>query len=583
MIGGESYSAAEDLTTTLVGSSCSNQNKPSYELVGYTTGKTLQEAQNGVRSLTIPTVTIDGDSTIIVWNKKCVDEVIDVCPQVNGIQTEGPCANNICTGGGGTWNVDTQTCEQNQCGDKVLDVVSDDTNTVDGVSATPIASPHGAWTSIPGATWIWNNLNDFLGGTQQTKSFSKSFTVVGNPVSASLDVAADNSFVGSINGNGSGVIADPTEFNYNPAKTFDVVSYITSGLNSISFDVTNFAVEGSTFESNPAGLIYKLHVVSNDCPETPKTGILQVKKVIVGDQEANPSNFSFKIDGGDPVAFESDGQNDVTVSVGTHTVTEVSASGYNTTYDNCSSVNITENGTAMCTVTNTKVVIDEHTPVCSDGQDNDDDGLKDDKDPACHTDHNVNNPGSYDGNIDSEVYQGAQCSDGISNDNDGLVDSLDPGCKSGEDNSWNPNDNDETDPVTTSGSGGRGGGGFLKPQGQVLGASTSCGIYVDKFLRRGYKNDVEAVKKLQKFLNDTMEAGIKEDGKFGLNTEKYLKKFQLKHADTVLSPWGFKVPTGIFYITTQTEVNNIMCPDLKLTIPTLTPIELNPLAPKKED
>ncbi len=122
-------------------------------------------------------------------------------------------------------------------------------------------------------------------------------------------------------------------------------------------------------------------------------------------------------------------------------------------------------------------------------------------------------------------------------------------------------------------------------QGQVLGAETSCGIYVDKFLRRGYKNDVNAVMKLQKFLNDYMKAGLKEDGKFGYGTEKWLKSFQLKHADKVLTPWGFKskAPTGIFYLTTQTEVNNIMCPPLNLPIPLLTPIETNPLAPIKED
>jgi len=154
---------------------------------------------------------------------------------------------------------------------------------------------------------------------------------------------------------------------------------------------------------------------------------------------------------------------------------------------------------------------------------------------------------------------------------------------SGEGGSWNPSDNDETDPAPvptlTHGSS----GSYLRgQQGQVLGASTACGIYVDKFLRRGYKNDEEAVKKLQKFLNDYMSAGIKEDGKFGLSTEKALKKFQLKHSDKVLGPWGFKAPTGIFYLTTQTAVNNIMCPDLNLVIPTLTPFETNPLAPKRD-
>ena len=106
------------------------------------------------------------------------------------------------------------------------------------------------------------------------------------------------------------------------------------------------------------------------------------------------------------------------------------------------------------------------------------------------------------------------------------------------------------------------------PQGEVLGASASCGIYSEKFLRRGYKNDKVAVAKLQKFLNDYMKANISESGVFDLNTENALKKFQIKHSANVLSPWKLSLPTGILYLTTKTEINNIMCPDLKLPIPT---------------
>ncbi|MDE2031358.1 MAG: peptidoglycan-binding protein [Patescibacteria group bacterium] len=94
-------------------------------------------------------------------------------------------------------------------------------------------------------------------------------------------------------------------------------------------------------------------------------------------------------------------------------------------------------------------------------------------------------------------------------------------------------------------------------------------------------NDSETVKKLQKFLNDYNNAGIFEDGNFGLRTKQALEVFQSLHADKILSPWGLTKPTGIFYITTQTEVNNIMCPDLQLSIPNLTPFETNPLSPKR--
>ncbi len=222
----------------------------------------------------------------------------------------------------------------------------------------------------------------------------------------------------------------------------------------------------------------------------------------------------------------------------------------------------------------------ESLPACSDESDNDEDSLSDSNDPGCHTDGNVNNPESYDPEDNSESNSATQCSDGLSNDDDGLVDSNDPGCLSGDGHVWNPADNDESDD-SNGGGGGGGGSSSNSPNGQVLGATSTCGIYVDKYLRRGYMNDVEAVKKVQKFLNDYMQAGLKEDGVFGLSTENALKKFQLAHADKILTPWGFSKPTGIFYITTQTEVNNIMCPELMLKIPELVPIALNPLAPKR--
>jgi hypothetical protein len=65
-----------------------------------------------------------------------------------------------------------------------------------------------------------------------------------------------------------------------------------------------------------------------------------------------------------------------------------------------------------------------------------------------------------------------------------------------------------------------------------------------------------------------MKSDIKESGVFDTATESALKKFQIKHSDNILKPWKISVPTGILYLTTRTEINNIMCPDLKLSVPT---------------
>lgn len=171
----------------------------------------------------------------------------------------------------------------------------------------------------------------------------------------------------------------------------------------------------------------------------------------------------------------------------------------------------------------------------------------------------------------------AACMDGIDNDEDGKIDfggeDGDPGCTS-------PTDNSEADPVVippaeptpTTGGGLLWGPTFstiaVAPQGQVLGASTSCGLNFTKSLRRGFKNDTESVKKLQQFLNEHISAGLTESGVFDSATENALKAFQLKYASTILTPWGLTAATGVLHTTTRTQINNLMCPDLKLPIPT---------------
>ncbi|HYF25774.1 MAG TPA: hypothetical protein VD931_08565 [Baekduia sp.] len=88
---------------------------------------------------------------------------------------------------------------------------------------------------------------------------------------------------------------------------------------------------------------------------------------------------------------------------------------------------------------------------CSDGRDNDGDGLIDARDPGCHTDGNANNPASYDPDDDNEGggAGGPQCSDGRDNDGDGRVDARDPGCHTdgNADNpaSYDPDDDSEAD------------------------------------------------------------------------------------------------------------------------------------------
>jgi hypothetical protein len=88
-----------------------------------------------------------------------------------------------------------------------------------------------------------------------------------------------------------------------------------------------------------------------------QSGTLLIKKVVIRDNggTAATSTFSFQIDGGATTAFEGDGENSVTVSVGTHTVTEVAASGFTTSYDNCENVDVADDETETCTITNNDI------------------------------------------------------------------------------------------------------------------------------------------------------------------------------------------------------------------------------------
>lgn len=87
-------------------------------------------------------------------------------------------------------------------------------------------------------------------------------------------------------------------------------------------------------------------------------------------------------------------------------------------------ITVTKTGTAQSSSSSSSA-----RPQCSDGLDNDGDGLIDAQDPGCHYDLNPLNPGSYQPEWNDESRSNVgQCSDGIDNDHDGLIDIADPDC-----------------------------------------------------------------------------------------------------------------------------------------------------------
>ena len=105
-----------------------------------------------------------------------------------------------------------------------------------------------------------------------------------------------------------------------------------------------------------------------------------------------------------------------------------------------------------------------------------------------------------------------------------------------------------------------------RPEGQVLGASTSLEDgdfcvepYLVASLGLGRENDSAQVVRLQKFLNEHLGASLAVTGVFETTTESAVKDFQLRYAADVLTPWGITSPTGFVYLTTKKKINELVC------------------------
>lgn len=125
-----------------------------------------------------------------------------------------------------------------------------------------------------------------------------------------------------------------------------------SGYSASNWSCTAGTLNGSQL-TLAAGQNATCTITNDDQPAT-----LIVKKIVNNGNTGatkTASDFSFSVNAGTAVAFESDGQNDNTVSAGTYTVTEPAVAGYTTTYNNCSNLVIPNGGTATCTITNTAI------------------------------------------------------------------------------------------------------------------------------------------------------------------------------------------------------------------------------------
>ncbi len=89
--------------------------------------------------------------------------------------------------------------------------------------------------------------------------------------------------------------------------------------------------------------------------------------------------------------------------------------------------------------------------------------------------------------------------------------------------------------------------------------------YLEEYIRYGTSG--EEVEKLQTFLNEYLHEDLPVTGYYGDMTLELVNRFQMKHANEILEPWGITEPTGYVYKTTQRKINDIKNPDVTIPIP----------------
>lgn len=271
--------------------------------------------------------------------------------------------------------------------------------------------------------------------------------------------------------------------------------------------------EGSEIENGVALSLSNGEEVTCTFTNTRKTGTLVVNKLVKNDNsgEKNVSDFSFKINDGEPISFNDTedgnnltGQNTIILETGTYYISEPEFSGYDRILENnCRTTVLNEGETMICDIVNN------------------------DLEPNSSGLSSVSGGGSVLG-------------------------------ASTENTETTTNEEKKEEPKT---------------EGKVLG-DTTCTPYLTSFMKFGAKNDKEQVKLLQAFLNENLGLSLKVDGVYGISTKNAVIKFQEKYKADILDPWipfGLKdgKGTGAVYKTTLWKVNSLKCEGVELPKPQL--------------
>lgn len=501
-----------------------------------------------------------------------------------------------------------QACTATDVGN---DVVSDTSNQVNSHGAV-VVTPNPAWTTISGVNWIWDAAQVADPTVDQTDVFTKTFTVSGAVISAGIDIAADNGYTLKVNGH---LVDDKitVEHNYETTTNYDVASLLHGGTNTLEITVKNFALLGSTPETNPAGLLYKLTVRENDCLPPPLTcdeGFHPVGDSCVQNDTTPPGPTYLKVhiykylQSGETIAQVPDESAFAPFPmVATWSAANTAGTGSYVLGNNHggAALRYSADTSPMLAPANytTSEVTDSSSNVlpigaqCAAGKfqlvgykDGDSLGAAESAQPSDTAPvYTVITTDKYEIVVNKQCSTEVVCNDDQQLNNEGVC--VPKENNSSDNNSDEGEGNDDQGPgltasVTTGGGGG--GGSFSGSRhdisallagnnggGEVLGASTegslACEPYLNDYIKMGANNNTEEVKKLQAFLNQFFEVNNPVTGVYGPITQDMVNKFQAHEEVAVLTPWAIvglptNGPTGYVYKTTKRWINILKCPEM---------------------